>query len=103
MALAALAKVDRRILWRQAPCDRDPRLRKELRSLLLKITLDRCFHLAEIEWHGFATTDLLDAVVHVLDELCATPQQADRIVEGLGSIVIQAAGDGPDEKLFVFR
>jgi len=69
----------------------------------LEMSLERGFQLTEIEWHGFATTDLLDAVVYVLDELFATPQQADRIVEGFGSIVIQAGGDGPDEKLFVLR
>jgi len=56
----------------------------------LTMTLERCFHFAEIEWHGFATTDLLNAVVHVLDEFFAAPQQADRIVKGFGSIVIQA-------------
>ncbi|MEI6240461.1 MAG: hypothetical protein WCR51_08725 [Planctomycetia bacterium] len=54
------------------------------------MTLERCFHFAEIEWHGFATTDLLNAVVHVLDEFFAAPQQADRIVKSFGSIVIQA-------------
>ena len=46
--------------------------------------------IAEIERHGFATTDLLNAVVHVLDEFFAAPQQADRIVKSFGSIVIQA-------------
>jgi len=67
------------------------------------MSLERGFHLTEIEWHGFTATDLLDAVVHVLNQLLATPQQADRVVEGFGSIVIQAGGDSPDEKLFVFR
>jgi len=59
------------------------------------MSLERGLHLTEIEWHDFAMTDLLDAVVHVLDELLATPQQPDGIVEGFGSIVIQTGGDSP--------
>ena len=38
-------------------------------------------HLAEIERHGFATIDLLDAVIDVGDQLLATPQQVHRVSE----------------------
>jgi hypothetical protein len=51
-------------------------------------------HLAEIEWHGVATIDLLDAMVDILDQLLALPQQVDGVVESFVTIVIEAGGNG---------
>jgi len=67
----------------------------------LKISPESRPHLAEIEWHGFATIDLLDTVVDVLDQLFATPQQVHRVVESFVTIVIDAGGYGTSEKLLV--
>jgi len=58
-------------------------------------------HLAEIEWHGVATIDLLDAMVDILDQLLATPLQVDGVVESFVTIVIDARGNGTGEKLLV--
>jgi hypothetical protein len=67
----------------------------------LETALEGGFHLGEIERHGFTAIDLLDTVVHILNEFLPTTEQVNCFVDCRFAVVKGSRGHGAVEELFV--